>query len=75
MRVGRWSKEIDYGEGSASAPGFPPMPAWFEDNCHFGNITDGLRRVGFDDAEVAGLMGGNWYRFFEESFGPHVSAT
>jgi microsomal dipeptidase-like Zn-dependent dipeptidase len=22
MRVGRWSKEIDYGEGSASAPGF-----------------------------------------------------
>ena len=75
MRVGRWSKEIDYGEGSASAPGFPPMPAWFEDNRHFGNITDGLRRVGFDDAEVAGLMGGNWYRFFEESFGPHVSAT
>lgn len=26
MRVGRWTKEIDYGEGSASAPGFPPMP-------------------------------------------------
>ena len=69
MRVGRWSKEIDYGEGSASAPGFPPMPAWFEDNRHFGNITQGLRRVGFDDAEVAGLMGGNWYRFFADSFG------
>jgi microsomal dipeptidase-like Zn-dependent dipeptidase len=68
MRVGRWSKEIDYGEGSAAAPGFPPMPAWFEDNRHFGNITAGLRAVGFDDAEVAGLMGGNWYRFFEESF-------
>ena len=60
MRVGRWSKEIDYGEGSAAAPGFPPMPAWFEDNRHFGNITAGLRAVGFDDAEVAGLMGGNW---------------
>jgi len=68
MRVGRWSKEIDYGEGSAAAPGFPPMPTWFEDNRHFGNITAGLRAVGFDDAEVAGLMGGNWYRFFEESF-------
>lgn len=68
MRVGRWSKEIDYGEGSAAAPGFPPMPAWFEDNRHFGNITAGLRAVGFDDAEVAGLMGGNWYKFFEESF-------
>ena len=55
MRVGRWSKEIDYGEGSAAAPGFPPMPTWFEDNRHFGNITAGLRAVGFDDAEVAGL--------------------
>ena len=68
MRVGRWSKAIDSGQGSAAAPGFPPMPAWFEDNRHFGNITAGLRAVGFDDAEVAGLMGGNWYRFFEESF-------
>jgi microsomal dipeptidase-like Zn-dependent dipeptidase len=70
MRVGRWSKEIDYGEGSASAPGFPPMPPWFEDNRHFGNISTGLRAVGFDDAEVADLMGGNWYRFFDENFGP-----
>mgnify|MGYP000663158850 FL=1 len=73
MRVGRWSKEIDYGEGSASAPGFPPMPAWFEDNRHFGNITQGLRRVGFDDAEVTGLMGGNWYRFFADSFGSQTT--
>ena len=46
MRVGRWSKDIDYGEGSASAPGFPPMPLWFEDNRHFGNIAKGLRGVG-----------------------------
>ncbi|MFT6944576.1 MAG: microsomal dipeptidase-like Zn-dependent dipeptidase [Yoonia sp.] len=68
MRVGRWSKEIDYGEGSASAPGFPTMPAWFEDNRHFGNISGGLRDVGFDEAEVAGLMGGNWYLFFENGF-------
>ena len=70
MRVGRWSKEIDYGEGSASAPGFPPMPPWFEDNRHFGNIADGLRTVGFDAGEVGQLMGGNWYRFFAENFGP-----
>ena len=70
MRVGRWSKEIDYGEGSASAPGFPPMPTWFQDNRHFGNIAEGLRAVGFDDAEVGKLMGGNWYRFFAENFTP-----
>ena len=68
MRVGRWSKEIDYGEGSASAPGFPPMPAWFEDNRHFVNIAAGLRGVGFSPDEVDKLMGGNWYRFFAENF-------
>ncbi len=70
MRVGRWSKDIDYGEGSASAPGFPPMPEWFEDNRHFGNIEAGLKSQGFDADEVAGLMGGNWYRFFRDNFTP-----
>ena len=70
MRVGRWSKEIDYGEGSASDAGFPPMPVWFQDNRHFGNIEEGLRKVGMSDAEVAGIMGKNWYRFFAENFEP-----
>ena len=68
MRTGRWTKEIDYGEGSSAAPGFPPMPEWFQDNRHFGNIATGLREIGFDAGEVAKLMGGNWMRFFEESF-------
>ena len=49
MRVGRWTKEIDYGEGSAAAPGFPPMPAWFRDNRDFGRIEAGLGAVGFSD--------------------------
>ena len=70
MRVGRWSKEIDYGEGSASAPGFPPMPGWFRDNRDWGNIREGLGAAGFSAQEVDGLMGGNWLRFYETSFGP-----
>ena len=70
MRVGRWSKEIDYGEGSAAAPGFPPMPAWFRDNRDFGNVEEGLRATGLSAEEVAGIMGGNWYRFFAENFTP-----
>ncbi|MDA7427941.1 membrane dipeptidase [Primorskyibacter aestuariivivens] len=70
MRVGRWSKEIDYGEGSASAPGFPPQPEWFRDNRDFGNIEDGLRAKGFSEEEIAGLMGDNWHRFFAGNFGP-----
>ena len=70
MRVGRWSKEIDYGEGSATAPGFPPMPTWFKDNRDFGNIEDGLRMVGMNPDEVSAIMGGNWHRFYADNFGP-----
>ena len=70
MRVGRWTKAIDYGEGSADAPGFPPMPDWFGDNRDFGNIAEGLKNRGMNEAEVAGIMGGNWMRFYADSFGP-----
>ena len=75
MRVGRWTREIDYGEGSAAAPGFPPMPAWFRDNRDFGNLERGLSEVGLDESEVAALMGGNWYRFYAESFEPRPSSA
>ena len=70
MRVGRWSKEIDYGEGSASNPGFPPMPSWFQGNQDFSNIAQGLRDIGFSQDNVDALMGGNWYRFYKENFVP-----
>lgn len=70
MRNGRWTKATDYGEGSADAPGFPPMPPWFRDNRDFGNIEQGLRDVGMNEAEIAGIMGENWYRFFTENFTP-----
>ncbi|MFD0916955.1 membrane dipeptidase [Pseudahrensia aquimaris] len=70
MRNGRWSKETDFGEGSAAAPGFPPMPSWFEDNRDFDAIEVGLKAVGFSSDEVAGIMGNNWLRFYDANFGP-----
>mgnify|MGYP001804650037 CR=1 FL=1 len=70
MRVGRWTKEMDFGEGSAANPGYPPTPDWFQDNRDFGNIEAGLRATGMGDKEVSGIMGENWYRFFAENFGP-----
>lgn len=70
MRMGRWSKEFDYGEGSASSPGFPAMPDWFNDNRDFGNLEQGLRNVGMNHEEVEGIMGGNWYKFYAENFTP-----
>ena len=70
MRVGRWTKEIDFGEGSSANPGFPPMPKWFRDNRDFDKIEAGLLAVGMTPTEVAGIMGQNWYRFFADNFGP-----
>ena len=70
MRVGRWTHDIDYGEGSASAAGFPPMPSWFVDNRDFSNIEQGLATVGMNNEEIGALMGQNWYRFFDENFVP-----
>jgi microsomal dipeptidase-like Zn-dependent dipeptidase len=70
MRVGRWTKSIDYGEGSASNPGFPDMPEWYKDNRDFPNLENGLRSVGFNQVEADKILGDNWLKFFDESFQP-----
>ena len=69
MRVGRWSKTIDYGEGSKSQPGFPTMPQWFRDNRDWENIKQGLQHVGFNTNEITMIMGGNWLKFYDDNFG------
>jgi microsomal dipeptidase-like Zn-dependent dipeptidase len=68
MRVGRWTKKIDYGEGSASAAGFPPMPSWFRDNRDWHQILDGLKKTGFSDSDLIKISGGNWLEFYRKSF-------
>jgi microsomal dipeptidase-like Zn-dependent dipeptidase len=68
MRNGTWTRERDYGEGSANAAGFPAQPVWFRDNRDFRTIVKALSRAGFSTDEVAAIVGGNWYRFFQQSF-------
>lgn len=70
MRSGRWTKGIDFGEGSATNAGFPPQPRWFADNTGFANLRIGLREAGFSADDTAKILGGNWLRFFETSFAP-----
>jgi microsomal dipeptidase-like Zn-dependent dipeptidase len=64
MRMGRWTKAQDQGAG------FPPQPAWFASNRDHRNIAEGLKAAGFSDGDIAKVMGGNWLRFFDMSFGP-----
>jgi len=72
MRAGRWTKKIDYGEGSANNPGFPEMPHWYKDNRDFQNIKKGLLTHGFSESDVAAIMGENWLRFFDKGFAPQA---
>lgn len=72
MRVGRWTREIDYGEGSADAAGFPNQPAWFTDNRSLAGLAQGLRETGFSQEESGKILGNNWLRFFDENFGPKL---
>lgn len=74
MRSGRWTKTRDFGEGSADNPGFPTMPGWFRDNRDFAQIEAGLRAVGFSPPDIAAVMGGNWARFFADSFCPRYNS-
>ena len=70
MRNGRWSRSTDYGEGSALQSGFPVQPDWFANSTHYENIEKGLRSKGFEQDDIEKIMGMNWLRFFETSFGP-----
>ncbi|MCP4328584.1 MAG: membrane dipeptidase [Alphaproteobacteria bacterium] len=70
MRTGRWTKDIDYGEGSKANAGFPPQPEWFRDNRDFSNIARGLRDTGFSEQEAAKVLGENWLTFFDRNFVP-----
>ena len=70
MREGRWTKDTDYGEGSAKLPGFPAMPSWFKDNRDFDQLELGLHSIGFNQQETKAILGDNWLRFFDEGFVP-----
>jgi Zn-dependent dipeptidase, microsomal dipeptidase homolog len=70
MRNGKWTKSLDFGEGSVTNAGFPDQPIWFKNNKGFANIIDGLRNIGFSEKEINKISGENWMNFFKKSFCP-----
>jgi microsomal dipeptidase-like Zn-dependent dipeptidase len=73
MRNGRWSKQMDYGEGNKNNADWPRPLTWFKDSRDFPNLTQGLQDRGFSKEEVAKIMGKNWLDFFEHSLIPSTS--
>ena len=68
MRAGRWTKKVDFGEGSASNPGFPEMPEFYKNNLDFPNLASGLVSLGMREDELEKILGGNWLKFFDKNF-------
>jgi microsomal dipeptidase-like Zn-dependent dipeptidase len=64
-RYGRWSREVVTTEIAAPGVGWP---SWFTSTADFQNIRAGLLARGFTPAEVAKVMGGNFFRLFSEGF-------
>jgi len=65
MRNGTWAKKKNFGEGSKNKPGFPKQPDWFKDARGFKNLESGLKKIGFKQGEVEGILGNNWYNFYK----------
>ena len=63
MRDGRWTF-------SQSDAVFPEHQGWFRDNRDWDGIAEGLRAVGFSNAETDGILGENWLRFWEAGMTP-----
>ncbi len=68
MRMGRWTRGVDYGAGSATRPGKAAPPEWFVEVHHLGRIPEGLRKAGFSPGEVDKITHGNWLRLYGEVF-------
>ncbi len=66
MRSGTWS----FPDQRAKLPAtkWPDYPQWFRRNEDLQNVSNSLLQTGFSEDEVGMIMGGNWYRFFQDGF-------
>lgn len=69
MRMGRWTRGIDYGAGGHGNTKRAAWPEWFQSSSQYPLIVDALRRKGFSEAEVEKIAGGNWLRLYAETMG------
>lgn len=69
MRKGRWTRSVQYGAGSAAAPGAVAKPDWLPEPERLIDLIPALREVGFSAEETDKIMGGNWLRLYGAVFG------
>jgi len=68
MRMGRWSRVVNYGAGSATNSGVAPKPQWLTRPADLAKVHAGLKQAGFNREEVDKITAGNWLRVYGEVF-------
>ena len=69
MRMGRWSRSVNYGAGSAASSGPVADPLWLTRPSDLGKVDAGLEKLGFGPDERHKITAGNWLRVYGEVFG------
>lgn len=64
MRRGRWSRQPQLGAAPPAGVAPSQRPDWFSGPQDFGRLGEALARRGFDAADCALILGGNWRRFY-----------
>jgi microsomal dipeptidase-like Zn-dependent dipeptidase len=68
VRMGRWTRKVDFGAAS-TAKGEPnPVPSWCRELEDYRRFADGLRGAGFSSSEIEAIIAGNWMRLFTAIF-------
>ena len=68
MRMGRWTRTVNFGAGSAARPGKVPPADWFGEVHQIGRIPEGLAEAGFSPDEIRKITHENWLRVFAAVF-------
>jgi microsomal dipeptidase-like Zn-dependent dipeptidase len=69
MRMGRWTRGVNYGAGSAAKPGPSEKPAWLKKIDGLASVAPALAKIGFHPAEVEKITAGNWLRVYRAVMG------
>jgi microsomal dipeptidase-like Zn-dependent dipeptidase len=67
MRNGKWSKKMNYGEGSKDNACWPDPLKWFASPADMINVYKGLIKCGFSESDADNIIGNNWFRFLQKN--------
>jgi len=70
MRNGRWRPLPEAEREALHAQPWPDQPPWFQASADMANLAAALLEAGFSEDEAAGILGGNWHRFFRQALEP-----